>query len=407
MNVAYLHKLERLRSALQNHSAAHLLHFATFPPVSPTQLDQLEEKGKFKLSDNLRAFYLTTNGFQLLWSYENTDTNYTHNQWSDYSNHHNFQGCINILPIEKWVFHIKNLNKDQLFSSVFSPLDKFGNGVCMSLFLENNTLDKLVMSGEDDHYTSSFSIDFAQYFDFLTISFGHIQSRLNFFDRADGYKYPSVVLPPAFLKKYNHQQLLHQIPLSETFTECDQLGANHLAIKTAMMQQMAQNAISITPSQAANILQSHHTFLDHGGAGGRWETVSAGGLVVGVYRPIRQPEQGEQAAFDLKNISNLDLGEAIIAFANFCGSYGDGTNFRAADLTGSLFTDSCFDNACFDNAYLKNVDFSRATLRHTSFKKAQLKQVDFENCDLTGANFEEATIINCSFRGALLKDIIR
>ena len=195
-------------------------------------------------------------------------------------------------------------------------------------------------------------------------------------------------------------ELHHFFPYSNTE------GSSMVGLKTQQMQQIAANNPPLTNTELENIISQHHLFLQSGGAGGRWKTLSVSGFIFAIYTGV-EATAGEQAVFEKKNISKkLDLQEVLLPFSNFCAVHCINQDFSEADLSHSLMTDAMLNYTIFADANLSNVDFSRASLRNVSFMNTNLRGADFENCDLTGADFRGAILDGSRFPGAILKDVI-
>lgn len=193
--------------------------------------------------------------------------------------------------------------------------------------------------------------------------------------------------------------------LNTIFPYCNLTGSDTQGLKTLLMQQMAANKPPLTLEQLENIVTEHHVFLQAGGAGGRWQTLSVSGFIFPLYQGVEQTA-GVQANFEKKHIpSSLDLQELLLPFSNFCAVHCKNQDFTEADLSGSLMTDAMLQHTIFADANMQNVDFSRANLRYASFMNANLRGCDFENCDLTGADFRGSILEGSEFPGAILTDV--
>lgn len=169
---------------------------------------------------------------------------------------------------------------------------------------------------------------------------------------------------------------------------------------------LAKAATPLLPGQLEKIVEKHFDFLFAGGAGGEWQTILVGGLVVGMYKVPEVLKAGEQANFERANLSKTDLANREIPFANFCGVFKENGDFSNADLSYCLFTDAFLEGGDFHGTNLQNTDFSRANLRGANFQYANLKGVDFENCDLQGADFRNTKLSETRFPGANLQGVL-
>ncbi len=202
-------------------------------------------------------------------------------------------------------------------------------------------------------------------------------------------------------------ETLKDLPLLHSFFPLsNQKGRSTAGINNRRISSLSKNCKPVSKKKLDHIIEKHLDFLSAGGAGGEWQTILVGGLVLGLYNLPLEVKDGEQATFERANLRKIELANKEIPFANFCSVYKENGDFRNANLSYCLFTDSFLEGADFHNCNLQNTDFSRSNLRGANFQNANLQGVDFENCDLTGADFQNTKLNNARFPGANLDDIL-
>lgn len=174
----------------------------------------------------------------------------------------------------------------------------------------------------------------------------------------------------------------------------------------AMIEDLASSGSPLSDDAWTQLLGQHELFLESGGAGGSWQSLSAAGLPLCIYQGATGPE-GEQLVVRLKNIAGKSAATRSLEFADLSGAYAAELDLSGARISGAIAIDSIFDGANFEGAVLKSVDFSGARLKGANFRNADLTGADFECCDLTGADFTGATLDGSRFPGAILEDAIR
>jgi len=194
--------------------------------------------------------------------------------------------------------------------------------------------------------------------------------------------------------------------LHSFFPFSDQKGRLTDGINQKRITSLAKKSKPISEKELKNIIEKHVDFLFAGGAGGEWQAILVGDLVVGLYNISTVVKDGEQANFERANLRKIELAESEIPFANFCGVYKENGDFRNANLSYCLFTDSFLESANFCGANLQKTDFSRANLRGANFQNANLNGVDFENCNLEGADFRNTKLNDTRFPGANLDGVL-
>lgn len=173
------------------------------------------------------------------------------------------------------------------------------------------------------------------------------------------------------------------------------------------VRELVQGADKITPQEFQKKQQAHADFLQSGGAGGYWETFYIEGMIFGVYRGAGAGE-GEQMKVNFRDLSEIDLSNITLPYADLASSKAPNKNWENADLEGSLLIDSILDNCNFEGADLYAADFSRSSMRNANLRGASLIDTDFENCDLTGADLRGASIDETTkFKNAILDDVKR
>ncbi len=175
------------------------------------------------------------------------------------------------------------------------------------------------------------------------------------------------------------------------------------------MKEMICTAPVLSEEAFGEILVQHHIFLEHGGAGGYWETFYIKNLIFGVYRQSNPNEpKGEQAKLSFNNLKEINLAGISLSYADCAGVYAPQCHWTEADLEGSLFVDSILNGCSFQKADLYAADFSRSDMRNCDFRGASLLKTDFENCDLSGSDFRGCQIDRRTrFKNAILVGVKR
>lgn len=194
--------------------------------------------------------------------------------------------------------------------------------------------------------------------------------------------------------------------LHAVFPLSDQKGGSTNGINKKRISSLAKSSKPISKKELEKIIEKHFNFLSAGGAGGEWQTILVGDMVVGLYNSPMIVSDGEQANFERVNLRKIELNGKEIPFANFCSVYKENGDFKNANLNYCLFTDAHLEGADFQNANLQKTDFSRANLCGANFQNANLKGVDFENCDLRGADFRNTKLNDTRFPGANLEGVL-
>ncbi len=187
--------------------------------------------------------------------------------------------------------------------------------------------------------------------------------------------------------------------LASAFPMADEGSTREMDI--AMVEELACSTARLSRSELNSLLRKHLEFLDAGGGGGSWQTLSVSGLPMCIYSGP-EVEQGAQAVFRFKNISGTDIRESRLSYADFSGCCGRELNASGAELTGMIAIDSVLERARFDGATLRGADFSGCRLAGASFRGADLRGADFERADLQDADFREAKLEGSRFPGATL-----
>jgi uncharacterized protein YjbI with pentapeptide repeats len=393
----WLSRFSDMADELRQHSQVELLSFHSFQPVDEGQFDFLEKKYNTTFPKSVRTFYRETNGLQLSWVLKN----------NEYFSKEEYQPVTEILP---WDFFEKTL--------------KFEDGVIillpLEIALEKNVFDafsqfyEVIFSlenfdltlSEDDHFSDEFlTTDFESYLEFLIAGKGLVSRRSFFYKMTDDFLFKKIsthISTPAIFWTKEKILNLDQAVLKDKFPLCDQVRLIENKINHLGLRQMAENGEKISPSELEEIIGKHHQFLMSGGVGGTWKVLEIRAIVTAFYENEIETTEGEQAAFERKNLTNLSFEKIELPFSNFCSTFAEGVIFSNSIFEKSIFTDAFLQDASFNNSILTNVDFSRSDLRNVNFEDADLRNTDFEDCDLRGANFENAKLEGASFINCIL-----
>lgn len=167
---------------------------------------------------------------------------------------------------------------------------------------------------------------------------------------------------------------------------------------------MQKKTEAFTAQQINDIITAHLLFIEHGGANGKWQTILAGSLVMGVYYGIKVAI-GKQADFFQRKIIAIDFSKINLSAANFIGSYTENIIARKSNFHKAIFTDAWWVGDDFEGSDLTETDFSRGNFSYCNFKNCNLQFSDFENCNLTGADFTGANLGDAKFPGAILNNV--
>lgn len=189
------------------------------------------------------------------------------------------------------------------------------------------------------------------------------------------------------------------------FPFCTHQGTDSSMINKSRIRQLILQKRPLSNQFIEKTIKDHLIFLQNGGAGGKWKTIHIKGIVLALYFG-EEVTVGKQANFELQQFAtDVNLAEVILPFANFCSSRIAQVNFKAADLSYSIFTDVVAKDVNFSNANLAYIDFTRGDLENANFSNANLVGADFENCNLKGANFKGANLSKARFPGADLTNV--
>lgn len=173
-----------------------------------------------------------------------------------------------------------------------------------------------------------------------------------------------------------------------------------------LIRTMATNNTPLSQEQVQAMLKQHQTFLESGGAGGRFERLQMAGIPINIYR--KTSSAGTQWDTKMKQLSpQVSLSKAQLSYADFAGCLAEEVNFEGANLDGSLLTDAFLAGANFDGISARGTDFTGADLTGASFVNADLRGADFEICNCTGADFTGANLEGALFKGTTLDGIRR
>lgn len=205
--------------------------------------------------------------------------------------------------------------------------------------------------------------------------------------------------------------LLHQsdfeadrslVELEKVFPYC--ASPSSRGIDSGMVGQLLESTEPMPESEWETTLREHKRFLDEGGGGGVWRSLSVEGLPLCIYSGATA-SAGEQAVFRLKKVQGIDAHNAHLAYADLSSMAAERTDFSGADLSHSMLIDSRLDGCSFAGADLRKADLSGASLVGANFRDADLRGADFEATDLTGADFTGANLKDAVFLGATLKNV--
>ena len=376
---------------LSQHTDVELLDSHVFAPLENSQIDLLEKNYNVKIPDIIRELYKITNGLQLRWMLKSNENfskeKYPFNNenlpWNYFQQTFRFEdGGILLLPLE-----IVLENK---------VLDAFSSFYAMQI-LDNDfqlTLSEEEMISENTPFT-----DVESYLEFLLASKGLVSRRSFFYDKKIGTQL--IQTPLSF---WTENKILHldQASLKNQFPLIDQVSYSESQINHPLLWQAVQHEKQISQKEIESIIEKHQDFLMSGGAKGIWKVIELKGLVTAFYENKKEAEEGVQANFERKNISNLNFSNTTLPFSNFCAVHAANCDFQKSDLSHALFSDAFLHAANFSNSNLANTDFSRSNLQNANFENAMLSGCDFENCDLRRANFEGAKMDGARFPGSLI-----
>ena len=142
----------------------------------------------------------------------------------------------------------------------------------------------------------------------------------------------------------------------------------------------------------SEVLRSHRTWLDSGGAAGEPANFRKGKLRAADFVEARL----ERALF-----AEADLNAACLSAANISGA-----DFSDASLQGAILDEADGDNAVFKNANLIDVSLRNAHLVRGNFQAANLQGAELVNANLTGANLDEANLARANLKNTRLHGAI-
>lgn len=176
---------------------------------------------------------------------------------------------------------------------------------------------------------------------------------------------------------------------------------------STQVKQKVRQAPPLSQEEFLEIMAQHDLFLEHGGAGGSWQTFFINNLIFGVYQsPGNKKIPGKQAKLGFHKLQGLPLRGVSLPYADCAAILSEGQNWEGADLEGSLFIDSILQGSSFRGADLWGVDFSRSDLQNCDFREARLQKVDFQDCNLSGSDFRGAVLdANTQFKDAILDQV--
>ena len=431
--MSYLARFHQLANELEKHPKVRLLAYYSFPSVTDESIQKIEQHLGFALDSRITSFYKASNGLQLRWIFENNEDFSAHlhqpstrpNDWYYATDSFRAEdGVISLLPLEmvfgldKTGFDLSN-EKEEIqflgqahslsdFYSRLQPIDEFSFYCNMAFYMDGTAYPPVLMGDEQrSNFTDSRLPDFNSYLEFLLATKGLCRKRKTFYGQYQGHLQPPIYTDESFWTQSKDRFSLDGLAFEEQFPLANQPGAATTGINTKGMQDRALNSAPVTTAELEQMLREHSEFLVSGGAGGSWQMLMLGGMVIGAYKGSNN-SRGKQAIFDMKLFpQELDLQELQFPYSSWCGAWLKYQNFSDSDLEGALLTDAMLEKTIFADCNLKGVDFSRANLKGTSFMNANLQGADFENCDLTDADFRGANLEGARFPGAVLKNVKR
>lgn len=177
-------------------------------------------------------------------------------------------------------------------------------------------------------------------------------------------------------------------------------------MNTELIRSLALNSKPFSNAEIQDALNAHATFLNSGGAGGRFERLQVAGLPLNVY--LSKGNAGAHLEWRHKQLARgSTVTNADFSFADLSGCMCEQVNFTASKFNGAMLTDGFFSGAIFENAVMQGADFTGSDLTNASFKNADLRNADFEIANCEGADFTGAKLEGARFPGANLKNIKR
>lgn len=184
-----------------------LLHYKRFSGILPDTLKSIETSIGRPLDEELRSMYEYSNGFQLIWTY-NDNPEYNSNKRSSlkslswdsmHNDYHSFDGVIFILPAENTFLgdweNIVWFKEEENYTTTFKgktmsvlsfkrklkPLDMFSKYYSVAIYLNEVLSESQIILGQDheaDFYSSKI-LSIKEYFNLLLITKGSIKERVN------------------------------------------------------------------------------------------------------------------------------------------------------------------------------------------------------------------------------------
>ena len=102
------------------------------------------------------------------------------------------------------------------------------------------------------------------------------------------------------------------------------------------------------------------------------------------------------------DLSQANLREVDLKYANLSGADLTGANLTAADLGHANIDGSNFSGAGLSHAQLDNVNLKSATFRGANLSNVDLTGADLSEMDLTGTNLRKAILVGTNLAGAKL-----
>jgi hypothetical protein len=219
--MTYLERFRQLAEEIQSHPLLEVVEFKVNSPASESSFNQVEQKLAAPLAEAIRTFYRETDGLKLHWKLKSSTTyeelEEISSQYDDYWIESVEDGYlpfakINLLPLEETFFtanwgDIIFSVTDELFgfagitystknfAKMLRPFDEFSVSHCMAFLVEEGVGDPKVLLLQDHYATweSSRLTNFESYLEFLLITRGIFQARLDIYGEYSGHTQPPLI----------------------------------------------------------------------------------------------------------------------------------------------------------------------------------------------------------------------
>ncbi len=173
-----------------------------------------------------------------------------------------------------------------------------------------------------------------------------------------------------------------------------------------LMRSLLEGSEPVSPEDWAGRVARHQEFLARGGAGNRWENLSASGLLIALY-PYVDAELGAlQLSLTRERLPpGISASGARLQSANLAGAMAESIDLSGADLRQSNLVGAFLSGATLRGADLRGADLSSADLRGADLREAKLSGADFERADLRGADLRGADTTRAVFPSAVLDGV--